>query len=112
AIPQEVQGASRADVLRDRATTKQPASWSAGPVVVEWHDTGHPEEEGRSLVTSEGWKLNLYRDDRPELFDLNRDPAELRNLAHDASHRDRIQALSEELQAWQQRNADSFPLPN
>lgn len=112
AIPSEVQGTSRVNVLHDAAAAPQPRPWQDGPVVVEWHDPDHPDEEGRSLITPDGWKLNLYRDDRPELFDLNRDPSELENLASDARQRDRLARLTDELRAWQRRHSDTFPLSN
>ena len=44
----------------------------------------------RSIVTSDGWKLNLCAGDQSVLFDLNADPCEQTNHFHDPAHRDRI----------------------
>ena len=51
--------------------------------MVEWNDGSDPTISGRRLVTADGWKLNLFHGDEPELYDLNNDPAELTNLGSD-----------------------------
>ena len=99
-----VDGRSRAAALR------QPASFPTENITVEWNDPEQPEVSGRSRVTSDRWKLNLYVDDRPELFDLNTDPGEQRNLADDPAHRDRMRRLTDELRAWQQSTRDTLAL--
>ena len=81
-----------------------------GNDVVSWHNSELPDEEGRSLVTTDRWKLNLYHDDRPELFDLKNDPAELVNLADQAAHRSRIESMREGIFAWQERFDDGLSL--
>jgi choline-sulfatase len=99
-----VDGLSRAAALR------QPASFPVGNVTVEWNDPEQPEVSGRSRVTSDRWKLNLYVDDRPELFDLNTDPGEQHNLAGNPAHLDRVRRLTDELRVWQQSTRDTLPL--
>ncbi len=79
-------------------------------IVVVWKDGANPGEDGRSLVTSDGWKLNLYRDDAPELYHLASDPAELQNLGAEAGQRDRIKALTQRLRDWQRMHDDPLPL--
>lgn len=100
----QVDGVSRADALRD------PGSWKPENICVEWTDGSNAAENGRSRVTADGWKLNLYQDDVPELFNLNGDPGEIRNLAANSAQRDRVKYLTEEIHAWQQRTRDSQPL--
>ncbi len=112
AVPVEVQGTSRAGVLWNRAAGSPARDWSDGPVAVEWHDPDHPAEEGRSLITPDGWKLNRYRDDQPELYNLNQDPAELHNLADGPARGDRVRQLDDALRAWQARSGDDFTLPD
>lgn len=99
-----VDGVSRAGVLRN------PASWRKENITCEWNDPESPALNGRSRITADGWKLNLYQDDAPELYDLNTDPGELRNLAAEPAHRDRVRRLADELRAWQQATRDRVPL--
>jgi len=100
----QVDGISRAGALRD------PASWRPENVTSEWNDGEEPALSGRSRIAADGWKLNLYHGDTPELFDLNTDPGELQNRAADPTQRDRVHRLMEELHAWQQQTRDSLTL--
>ena len=109
-IPDHLQGVSRAGVLHDHAEAAPSEPWESGNVVVSWNKPTLPEEEGRSLVTIDRWKLNLYHDDRPELFDLRNDPAELVNLADQDSRRSRVDRMREEILAWQERFDDTLSL--
>jgi choline-sulfatase len=103
-VPAGLDGVSRAAALAD------PASWTPDSVVIEWHDSDDKSPDGRCLRTADNWKLNLYRGDTPELYDLNTDPGEFRNLARVPAHRERLQRLVDELRAWQQRHRDAMPL--
>jgi len=104
APPAAIDGRSRAGALR------APGTWRPEDIVVEWNDAEYEAQSGRSLVAADGWKLNLWRGDAPELFDLNRDPGELRNLARDANQRDRRRRMADQLRAWQTRTQDALPL--
>ena len=97
-------GRSHANALR------QPESWQDEDVAVIWNESDDEREDGRCLVGADGWKLILYRGDGAELYDLNSDPAELRNLGGEASQKDRISRMGEKIRAWQQRQGDSVPL--
>ena len=97
-------GRSHANALR------QPESWRDEDVAVIWNESDDEREDGRCLVGADGWKLILYRGDRAELYDLNTDPAELRNRGGEASQKDRISRMGEKIRAWQQRQGDSVPL--
>ena len=103
-MPAHLQGRSRAGVLRD------PKTWGNEDIVIEWHGEKDKDEDGRSLVTADGWKLNLHRGNTPELYDLNTDPGELRNLVRAAAHADRVRRMTEQLRAWQARHQDTIPL--
>ncbi|HEY5551701.1 MAG TPA: sulfatase/phosphatase domain-containing protein, partial [Opitutaceae bacterium] len=103
-VPSGLDGVSRAGSLRD------PASWKPENVTSEWNDGDEPDFNGRSRIAADGWKLNLYQGDTPELFDLNTDPGELHNRAAEPAQRDRVRKLTEELQAWQQRTRDKVAL--
>jgi arylsulfatase A-like enzyme len=100
----QVDGRSRTETLRS------PRTWREENVSVEWNDPGQPATDGRSRVTADGWKLNLYRDDRPELYHLISDPGERVNRAQEPAQRERVRRLTDELHAWQQQTHDTLPL--
>jgi arylsulfatase A-like enzyme len=100
----QVDGRSRADALRS------PRTWREENVSVEWNNPETPATDGRSRVSADGWKLNLYRDDRPELYHLVSDPGERVNRAQEPAQRERVRRLTDELHAWQQQTRDTVPL--
>ena len=65
--------------------------------------------DGRSLVTPEGWKYNCYSNGTVELFDLVSDPHEMRNLSNDQQCIQIKKALDAQLSEWIQNNKDFFP---
>jgi arylsulfatase A-like enzyme len=70
------------------------------------------QQEWRTLISHEGWKLNLCTTDpQCELYDLNRDPHELHNRYAQPDQRRRIADLRARLVAWQQQVGDTAPLP-
>ncbi len=102
-VPAGLDGESRAGALRD------PSAWRARNVVVQWTDADFGAAcHGRSLVTADRWKLNLYHGDRPELYDLNTDPGELHNIA--GAQRDRVGRMTDEIRSWQQAHRDELAL--
>jgi arylsulfatase A-like enzyme len=124
-IPAGLHGRSRAGRV---AGDGGPAS---DDVVVEWNgDSGHHRHKSwkytgpppaipwesvqgprRSLVSPDGFKLNLAVNDACELYDLNADPHETRNLYAAPEHQPRIAQMAQRLRAWQARVADSTQLP-
>jgi len=65
----------------------------------------------RTVVTADGWKLNLSPVDQCELFNLAQDPHEQRNLFDDPACRDRVRDLAVRIRRWQARTGDDAPLP-
>ena len=55
----------------------------------------------RSIVTPNGWKFNRSGRGDHELFNLNDDPGETRNLASDPAHGERIRELSARIEVWE-----------
>ncbi len=56
---------------------------------------------GRSAaIRTADWKYAFYVGDAEELYDLTRDPYEVRNLAADPAHASRREALKNRLLAW------------
>lgn len=103
-VPAHLEGRSRAGALHE------PKTWRREDIVVEWHGDEHRDEDGRSLVAADGWKLNLYRGNTPELYDLNRDPGETRNHVRDAAQADRVKRMTDQLRDWQAQHRDTIPL--
>ena len=66
---------------------------------------------GRTIVSGDGWKLNLVPGDRAELYDLNADPYEMTNRFDDPTQGDRVRDLAARLRAWQERTCDTAPIP-
>jgi arylsulfatase A-like enzyme len=103
-VPTQIDGRSRAGALRE------PASWKPEDIVIQWTEEKDHSMDGRSLLTTDRWKLNLYHGDMPELYDLNTDPGELRNLARDGAHQDRVRELAGRIFSWQKQYGDKLSL--
>ena len=106
AIPVGLDGRSRLPVLQGRE------SLNDNYVVIEWNNPNMRAEEARSIVSPDRWKLNLYVDDRNELYDLRTDPAELRNQYDDPNQRSRIREMRGHFAAWQKSTGDPLTLPD
>lgn len=62
-------------------------------------------------VRTERWKLIRYPQiNHTQLFDLKNDPDELRNLAEDPAHGERVENMMSRVKAWQNKAGDSQPL--
>jgi len=120
-LPDHLQGTSRADVVSGDANLDD------NDVIVEWNRfdfigkrefKGYTEEEikrvndqnWRTIVTSDRWKLNLCTTDQCELFNLNDDPHELTNLYDDPVHADRVKDLTSRITAWQEESGDTVDI--
>jgi len=120
-LPDGLQGESRSAVLRGETTL------AGSDVFVEWNGRDGreaampldaPDEEGnraagatwRTVVSADGWKLNLSAGDRCELYDLNADPCERTNRFDDPAQRGRVRDLIERIGRWQTRTGDTVPL--
>jgi len=140
-IPGCLQGESRADVFYGGGARKGATSLKQNDVFIEWqgpngrpsryfdrgssdlkepmdyHTTaaGDPWQQvrgpWRSIISAEGWKLNLSTTDLCELYDLNADPEETRNLFTDREQQGRIRDLMDRVRQWQAHTADAEELP-
>ena len=124
-VPGELQGESRLPLLHGET------SLEANDVIVQWngHEAGHedhselsiniPKEEAdrvlgqpwRTIISPDGWKLNLSPVDQCELYNLNADPHEQANLYDEPGQRDRVRDLVSRIRRWQERTGDKTPLP-
>jgi arylsulfatase A-like enzyme len=117
-VPGGLQGRSVAPVLKGDSTLADNAAF------IEWNGIGSVPDRHlgnttinltnampwRSIVYRD-WKLNLCASDQSELFDLDSDPHEMRNLFNDHSHRDLVRELGARIHLWQRRTGDTAPLP-
>lgn len=65
----------------------------------------------RGIVTRDGWKYVVLEGQPWMLFDLNQDPYEQVNHAHDSLYRQQRQKLQDRLAAWIHDTGDAFTLP-
>ena len=68
------------------------------------------EESTRTLVSPEGWKLCGRDKDLNELYNLNEDPFEMRNLYSDAQYASVVSRFTSEIYRWQEGTNDSLKL--
>src|SRR5207244_7885402 len=102
-----------------------PASPNPGNVFIEWAPNRTKikkgsklarrrmikravEESTRTVVTSDGWKLCLRDKDLNELYNLNDDPLETRNLYEDQQCASVISRLADQIHRWQESTNDKL----
>jgi choline-sulfatase len=73
-------------------------------VFIEWNTT----PKVRTVVSPDGWKLCLSKEDKCQLFDLSKDPYETTNLYDSGEHEDVIARLMEKIRAWQKETNDKM----
>jgi len=66
----------------------------------------------RGVVTRDGWKYAITPGNDWLMFNLNEDPYEQANLAHDEAFRAERQRLRERLAQWIHETGDAFELPS
>jgi arylsulfatase A-like enzyme len=94
AVPEAIEGKSRAAVLRGGPDRGDPL------VFGYYMDT-------QRMVRGDRWKLIQYpKADREQLFDLQADPLEQHDLAGDPRHAAVLEQLRSELLSWQVKNQD------
>lgn len=134
-IPAALQGQSRAAVVRGESTLaendvfiewngpdgrpdrffgqgsahlSEPLDETARQAAQEWQPVQGP---WRSVISADGWKLNLSTTDQCELYNLRADPHELQNRFDDPEQQGRIRDLAGRVRAWQAQMGDHVPLP-
>lgn len=61
----------------------------------------------RTVINQNNWKLNLSNTHENELFDLNTDPLEMKNLFNDAKYKTIRDSLRCNLKEWQEKTSDA-----
>ncbi len=105
-VENHLQGQSLLPVLQGKRTLKD------NDVIVEWNQPDNKEQQWRTIISSDGWKLNLCAHDQCELYDLNSDSCELTNRFNDESQLTRIADLAERIKSWQANTGDTVTLPS
>lgn len=98
-------------VVRGRQAGNEPDSAFCQLVV----PTGHADSVDRpwrGVVTADGWKYAAFEGQPWMLFNLNEDPYEQANLAHNLRFRHERRALQDRLGQWISDTADRFRLPD
>ena len=76
--------------------------------------TRHPDSVDRpwrAIVTADGWKYAVLEGQPWLLFNLNEDPYELANLAHNTRYSTERRRLHDRLARWIEETGDEFRLP-
>ena len=66
----------------------------------------------RTIVTPDNWKFNCSPLGMHELYDLNSDPGECRNLATDPEQKPRMNEYLSRIQRWQRMTGDTANVPD
>jgi|YelNatPaOPRAMG01_1025707.scaffolds.fasta_scaffold29230_2 arylsulfatase A-like enzyme len=66
----------------------------------------------RGIVTKDGWKYACLENTSWLMFNLNEDPYELVNLAHNGRYRAEKKKLIDRLRQWIADTGDKFPVPS
>lgn len=93
-VPADMQGRSLVSLMRG----EKPADWRKSMYYRYYHDPGHHNTRAHYGVRTATHKLIYYwRKDQWELFDLVKDPQELKNLYNDPSQQSLVEELKREL---------------
>ena len=68
------------------------------------------EESTRAVISPDGWKLCLRDKDLNELYNLNKDPLETRNLYSNREYAEIISRCSGEIHRWQEAVNDTLKI--
>jgi arylsulfatase A-like enzyme len=66
----------------------------------------------RTVITPDGWKFNCSPLGEHELYNLNDDPLEVRNLAVEPEYQSLMQELAARIRGWQEETGDEVELPS
>ena len=103
-VPASLDGISMVGALKGEATPARTLGWHYPHYANQGGKPGGAWRDGR-------WKLvEFYENQRRELFDLQADPSESRNLALDQP--DRVASMAKALEAWRKETGAMMPTPN
>jgi len=112
--PDWMEGHDYSDLVRnDRTCVNMPDSAYLQyviPTMEEWYDS--VDRPWRGLVTIDGWKYVCLENQPWLMFNLNEDPYEQVNLAHNTKFKAERKRLHDRLAQWTADTGDSFSLPH
>jgi arylsulfatase A-like enzyme len=90
-------------------------------VFIQWNyfsDVEKPTDDAKStqntyfrtVISPDGWKLNLSDNDKSQLFNLNKDPYETTNLFYSGLYQDVIKRLTAKIHIWQEKVGDKVKI--
>jgi len=94
------------DPEEDGRTKGTDGKWGEFDCLNSWTQSGQMR-----MVRKDDWKLVFDMQGSGQLYDLKRDPAELRNLYRKPEAADKCRELLEDLLTWRLRVEDPLPLP-
>ncbi|NPV81208.1 MAG: sulfatase-like hydrolase/transferase [Firmicutes bacterium] len=97
-------------VTRGRAVPEEPDSAYLQLCVPTWHGDS-VDRVWRGIVTHDGWKYIVLEGQPWLMFNLNEDPYEQVNLAHNTRFRHERKRLQDRLEEWVHATGDEFALP-
>ena len=80
-------------------------------MIPTWHKNSI-NKPWRGIVTKDGWKIACFEGVVWQMFNLNEDPFELANLAHNTGVRQERIKLLGQLKQWVNDTGDKFSLPD
>jgi arylsulfatase A-like enzyme len=93
-VPADIQGRSLVPLLNG----ERPADWRTTVYYRYYHDPGHHNTRAHYGLRTETHKLiYFWKKDQWELYDLTKDPNEMRNVYNDAGQRETVARLKEQL---------------
>jgi arylsulfatase A-like enzyme len=113
-VPNQMRGHDYSGLFRGEETGKSAPDSAFLQLVDPGYTFGFaPDRERpwRGIVTADGWKYAVFEGQPWLMYNLNEDPLELANLAHDGRFRKQRRALQDRLAAWINDTNDAFPLP-
>ncbi|MFW6303858.1 MAG: sulfatase [Candidatus Sumerlaeota bacterium] len=97
-------------VFRNRESTAPPESAFLQNVIPTGHGNSC-DRPYRGVVTRDGWKYVALEGQPWLLFNLNEDPYEQANLAHNSQYRQQRNRLNDLTREWIESTGDAFELP-
>jgi arylsulfatase A-like enzyme len=109
AVPADMQGHSLVPLL----SGERPAAWRTSWYYRYYHDPGDHNTRAHYGVRTETHKLiYFWKIDQWEMYDLVKDPAELRNIYQDPGQADTVAKLKAELYRLKQELKDDDQFAN